>query len=377
MEAGEETLFMMGIDAEARNDALDIVRNAADPAELLEAVRTHFDERVLTFDAMRVLAELHDNRLDNRLKIAAFDPTLFKAVALFELSHLADESDFPTHLGNLIDFWQGDDRTDEAAAELEVSLVAETRRSVYRPFAGLSRMVLLGIMHATAVAASERLKAEQPDAPPQDPIQEEIDGKQFKVYVGDQELITQEHPVLTRQLVRDMRAFTPGPVIDELLHRFPEQGAFEDVHPLVERIKMERLQGVLPPVDELMACFVRQGGDATWFGRDEHDSYTAADVSAHFVEHFRDPESRMFMHEVYVRQQGAWYTVAFLESDLQCGTFHRRIFYGDETTEEPIEVPPDAREAILAELGRGQHEDELEFGKSRYTIYDVFGSFGV
>lgn len=375
MEVGGESFLIAGIDVDARNEALDLVRQAADPQELLDAARTHFDEKILTFDAVHLLARLNDAQLDERLKTTAFDPTLFKAVTLFELSHVEDESDLPMHLQNFADFWQGSDRTDQQVEELAESLVAETQRSVYRPFASMSLMVILGIVHASTLAARDRLIAMQADEPPRDPLQEEIDGKSFKVFFGDQEYTPEEHPVLTSQLRRDLRAFMPGPIIDELLHRFPPNGTFEEVHPLIERIKSERAQAIIPSADELMARFVEQGGDATWLGREEHESYTAQDVVAHFIENYRDVDSRTIMQEVYVREEGRWYTLNHIESDVHCNTFYRRIFYGDETTSDPIEVPLDAREAILATLARLDQEDEQQFGPKKYAVHDIFGPF--
>lgn len=256
MEAGGESYFAMGIDAEKRNASLGIVRDAVDADELLHASHDHFDASSSLLDSDRVLAEFQDDELGHDLKnTEGFDPELFKACLLFELSHTdADDSAIPEYVQVFAEFWKGN--LDYTREYLERTFTAETKRSRYEPFPVMSDFIVQSI-------ALQTLKQHFPlggDTHPSiDPLQEEIDGQEPRFFMGGEELTFDEPPVLTRQLQRDLRKFVPGPVVDELRYRFPDDATFEEVNGYIERIKNERAHDTLPQDDELLACFRRLG----------------------------------------------------------------------------------------------------------------------
>ncbi|MDB5184785.1 MAG: hypothetical protein JWN38_593 [Candidatus Saccharibacteria bacterium] len=380
MEAGPESLFVIGIDAQARNQSLEIVEAAEDSAALLLASKQHFNERVTSLDAERVLAELDDDRLSPLLQTTVgFDPVLYKAAALFELSHLSgDESALPDYLQELSNFWRGEN--DLSAEDLERGFTAETKRARYEPFPVLSLHVLLLI----SAAASSRMAAPvEALEEPKDPLKEAIDGKDYKIILGGRVLKFDEHPVLTRQLERDLTKLFPRPVVQELRYRFPENGTFGDVYSLLTMIQTDRQNGVLPPDDELVAAYQRERDrqHRTFNVRRPLSECTVEQARDRFIARHRDPQARTYTQEYYVPALGRWFSTVVLESDTEVATCYRRIFYGDRSDASPVEVPLDSpdRQVVYEEIAR-EHQEAVEaFGGNRTadTVYDCCDSFDV
>ncbi len=374
MEAGSESYFAAGIDADRRNASLEIVREADDARALLAASCEHFNNSTSLLKADRVLEEFRDEELAADLKnTIGFDPELFKACVLFELSHLEDDdSTIPEHVQRFADFWKG---TPETTRDfLEQEFTAETKRSRYEPFPVMSQFVVLSIAIQATNKYMEEIRALSDDSPA-DPMQDEIDGKQYRIFLGGQELKADEPPVLTQQLQRDLGKFLPHPVLNELRYRFPDDATFEDLNPLIERIKHERANDIMPSEEELVTCYRRLGRRAVAAVEKSDDLDRAREF---FIDVHRSLRSRIFTHDIYVPGVGAWYVVQTLESDTEHSVFYRRIFYGDMTTKEIVEVPLDQRQPVLDELERkgqevGEYPGRLQ--DETVQVYDVVGSY--
>lgn len=377
MELYDDGFYAAGVDSEKRSQYLDVVNDAADPAELLIASCAHFNSQVSTLSADRILEEFSDEQLDADLQATVgFDPVLFKACALFELAHVEDEAAIADYVTELAIFWKG--CPGSTKEDLELTFTAETKRARYVPFAAMSEYVVLIIASIAAKAeyAQYLLNKQAEDASPVDPLKEAIDGKEYTMVMGRHEIKFEDPPVLTRQLQKDLGTFLPQPIINELQDRFPDDGRFEDINPLIERIKHERANNLTPTDEEMIRAYRRVG--MTVLGAAEVEE-PAEEVSVetakeYFMDVHRSLTSRMYPDEVYVPGVGAWYTIEMLESDTEHDVFYRRIYYGDLTCKNQVDVTEAERKMVLDTIDYQRQEISDDFDtlkKPTSTVHDV------
>ncbi len=383
MEVGK-SYEAAGINSRARNAALDIVRAAETSEDLLVATTQHFNENVLSLTADQILAQLPDETLDPKLQdTVGFDPVLYRAVVLFELSHLSDdESVIPKRMESVVDFWQT--AWKKSAEELDRMLTAETRRTYYQPFGVISQHVKLGFIIESLDEQREQRANDEP-VPESDPLQKEIDGTRYKIFFGNEELkldSPESYSDLTDQLVHDLHKLYPRAVVRELEYMFPDGGTFQEIYPRIEAIMQDRADGVVPPIQELIDAYVRSDRKILkWFRSYEAPVLPPEELAEKALEQFMDDyrslKSRTVTRDVYVQPEGKWYTVDSIASDTEVNVYYRRVYYGDRFSPERIEVPVEQRAAVIAEEERNRREIHHDTPESERpapkVIHDVFG----
>lgn len=383
MEAGEGFAFA-GIDNQARNAALDIVRAAETSEDLLIATTQHFNENVLSLTADQILAQLADDMLDPKLQnTLGFDPVLYRAVVLFELSHLSDdESVIPKRMESVVRFWQT--AWNNTPEDLDRMLTAETKRTHYRPFNVISQQVKLGFIMESMQEHREQRVADEP-TPESDPLKQEVDGKRYKIFLGNEELTPnnpETYSALTDQLVRDLYKLYPRAAVRELEYMFPDGGTFEEIYPRIEAIIHDRANGILPPIQELVDAYVRSDRKILkWFRTYEAPQLTPDELAKKALKQFNDDyrslKCRTVTRDVYVQQQGKWYTTETLESDTEHAVYYRRVYYGDRDAPKHIEVPLELRTPVITELERALRDAYSDVPEAERPapkdIHDIFG----
>ncbi len=387
---GNGDFYFQTIDNDKRRGDLTIVREAADSDALLAATRQHFDQTITSMSADRILQEFDDEQLSPLLsETIGFDPLLFKAVLLFELTHLTeDESLIPFIIEDLSELWKN--TRDLSKEDLERWFTAETKKSNYVPFGAMARHITSSLSMYAAHEMMESMKNESEHQPETDPLQVEIDGdtRPWRVFAGREELKSPpEHLVLTTQLLKDLRKLYPRAIVDELDDRFPDEGTFEAIQQMIEKIQYERQEGITPTAKELLPGYLRyQQCLRSMFGRipgePDDDDMEAQLQSAlkDFERRHRNIGARTHHREVYVLELGRWFTVHQLNSDTELNVSYRRIFYGDIALKSQEEVPLEARGPIIAELKIEQDRvaDEhtpYDYWYNPERIQDVFGPF--
>lgn len=388
MDTGDRGFFFRLFDNDARDKGLRIVKDANSPKELLNASIEHFNNNVLSLGALTVLDYFNDNDIYEGLRdLEGFDPVLFKATFLFELSHIKDdESEIPEIVEDISNFWKTANHADKD--QLHLMFTADTKRTKYQPFKMMSRFVTRSMMDVGIKKEIEKRRNEIEDENKNktiDPIEESIDGdkRKWKIFIGNHELKTNDDQdaVLDTQLILDLKKIFPSPIIDELDARFPVDGKFEDIHPLIEKIIYERKNKIIPPAEELLSGLKRKNNIiknyVDFLDLNDKPEEKLLQEAVEKIDRLRNIESRIFKRDIYILEKQEWYSVLLLTSETEVNTFYRRIFTGDIHAPKHIELNIEDRQLIIEALKEEEEEHlkNLKAEKRDRNIIEVFGKW--
>lgn len=372
-------IFFAGVNNEARREALPIVEATSDGEELLrEAVRL-FDERVTSIDAQQVLTHFDVARLCGDLWMTdGFDPTLFRATLLFELAYASSEDIISEVIDRLLSFWHTGMNADQDM--LAETFTSETRRAKPEPFTAMSQFIVHKMVDV-GYAFIRGIKDKAPDVD-RDPIERDLDRPRYTVWMGDFNYTPDdEHPVLTRQLVRDLHQLYLWVVIEELEDRFPDDGIFADIAPMIDRIMNDRREANTPPDDVLLKMYDRsEGRYAGLLGYCDDRDLPEDERLRRAAEYYRDRYRTLppvNSWDYYVPSLGEWYTVAHMVCPEHSGVRYRRIFIGDRTSLSLRELPLDKRSGVIEYLDRVEKRSCAQSGEGAQPrgTRDIVGGF--
>lgn len=388
MDTGDSGYFFRLFDNSARENGLSIVKEANSPEELFISSVEHFNKNVLSLGALSILEHFKDNELyDGLYDLEGFDPVLFKATLLFELSHIKEnESEIPEIVEDLSLFWKTAHNADED--QLHLMFTADTKRTNYQPFKMMSRFVTRSMMDVGIKKDIENRRNEIDNENKEnieDPIEKSIDGdkRKWKLFIGKHELKSsqEDEDVLGTQLVLDLKKIYPSPIIDELNARFPVDGKFEDIHPLIEKIIHERTNEIIPPAGELLSGQRRNNNKVKsyfeFFDLNDKPEEKLMQDAVDKIKWLRNIESRIFKRDIYILDKQEWYSVLRLTSETEVNTFYRRIFIGDLHAPKHIELSIEDRQLIIEALDKEEEENlkNLKAERRDKNIIDVFGKW--
>ncbi len=373
MEAEHRGVYFGVIDNEVRTKNIEIIQQADDADQVLAAAKRLFDDTHFGLTADRVLEEFSDDTLAVDLaEHPHFDRTLFKGVALFELANVDERTKghIADYIGRLATYWRGEGEVEQGRPL--VWLTAEALRAHPKPFMSLSEHVIRLMMMQRHEATREQIMQKiaetkqenvEDDLPP---AAEDIESKKhFSIVVGDQvlEVPDDSSEVLNTQLRIDLTKQFPGPIIRELDVRFPTDGGYQDIIPLIEKIMEERRTGYIPPAEELISGYERQRSRPSMFGIEYPDETYEEKLRAARaqIEWMRDRRKSPIPMEFFHEESETWYMIVQLECDLAVNTWLRRAYKGDDSSKRLEELDPDEAEAVIAAYDE-YHDRSPQFG---------------
>lgn len=374
----EESFFTAGVDNSSRRDALSLVENIETPQQLLDFAYHYFNSSVMTLEADQILDYFADDNISSNLAMTeGFDATLFRGVVLFELAHTNDEEVIPIVVDRLSKFWSEVDDD----IQLERMYTSESKRYAPKPFVNYSRQIAMAI----TMAGYELIESRRPTPEPelQDPLVREIDGSEWKLMIGAHELKSPDrHSVLNRGLLRDLMKLFPSIIVREVEYLFPDDGKFEDIQPMIDKVTADRMVGIPASEEDIVQGYQRLKQRASrMFHQDEPgESVSEEDIKQEAIDYYMATfrsRPQIVPVEYFLTETHQWYTIARMRPDHQKNIEYRRVFVGDFTCPEMVELPVEQHGPVNEYVAEMEAQFKQTAGGSRQEleIHSIFGGF--